>query len=64
MSLHLEKLKKCNSISDFIREFNLGLSAKQVGYIIYGLPDHKKYDSFEILKSNGGLRTIHAPKNH
>lgn len=62
MSLHLEKLKKCNSISDFIREFNLGLSAKQVGYIIYGLPDHKKYDSFEILKSNGGLRTIHAPK--
>ena len=62
MSLYLEKLKKCNSISDFIREFNLGLSAKQFGYIIYGLPDHKKYDSFEILKSNGDLRTIHAPK--
>lgn len=62
MSLYLEKLRKCNYISDFIREFNLGLSSKQFGYIVYGLSDCRKYNSFEILKSNGDLRTIHAPK--
>lgn len=62
MNINLDKLKKCNSIIDFIREFNLGLSAKQFGYIVYGVPDSKKYKSFSILKSNGDSRVIEAPE--
>ncbi len=62
MNIYLNKLKRCDSIKDFIKEFDLGLSAKQFGYIVYGLPDYKKYRAFKILKSNGDFRTIHAPK--
>ena len=62
MSIYIDKLKKCNTISDFIDEFNLGLSVKQFGYIVYGLTDDKKYQPFNIPKATGGSRLIYAPK--
>lgn len=62
MSIYLDKLKKCDTFSDFIREFSLGLSAKQFGFIVYGIADNKKYESFNIPKATGGSRLISAPK--
>ena len=62
MRIYLEKLKKCDTFSDFIHEFNLGLSAKQFGFIVYGIHDEKKYESFKIPKASGGSRLICAPK--
>ena len=62
MSIYIDKLKKCNTISDFIDEFNLGLSVKQFGYIVYGVADDKKYQLFSIPKATVGSRLIYAPK--
>lgn len=56
---NLSALKGCTAVGDLAAL--LGFSAKALGYISRGLPDHLKYTSFEIPKRSGGTRTIHAP---
>lgn len=63
MSTYLAKLKRCQSITDFINEFKLKLTSAQFGYIVYQLKDENKYHSFTIPKKSGGKRTIYAPNN-
>jgi len=39
----------------------LGTSAKQVRFLLYVVPENKRYTIFEISKRTGGTRTIRAP---
>lgn len=39
----------------------LGVSDKRLRYLLYALPDAKKYESFSISKRNGSSRRIDAP---
>lgn len=39
----------------------LGVTDRQLRYILYSLPESSKYDSFTIKKRNGGSRNIDAP---
>lgn len=55
----LEKLKKATSLSDLANI--LGYKPKSVSFIIYKIPDDKKYIEFEIPKKNGNTRKIKAP---
>src|ERR1700674_3044442 len=55
----LATLKAATSLSDVA--VLLGFKPKAVSYILYKLPDAKKYTTFQIPKRNGGLRTIKAP---
>ena len=55
----LEKLKKTASLSDLAEL--LGYKPKGVSYILYKIPEDKKYIDFEIRKKNGNARKIKAP---
>ena len=55
----LEKLKKATSLSDLA--LILGYKPKSVSFIIYKIPENKKYIEFEIPKKNGKTRKIKAP---
>src|SRR5438132_13859002 len=55
----LASLKAATSLSDVA--VLLGFKPKAVSYILYKLPDAKKYKTFQIPKRNGGERTIKAP---
>lgn len=39
----------------------LKIEPKKLAYVIYVLPDNKKYTSFQIPKKSGGVRTISKP---
>jgi len=56
---YLELLQKARTLNDIAHI--LGLKPASVSYTLYKIPDNKKYNSFEIMKSNGGKRTIYAP---
>lgn len=55
----LEKLKKTSSLSDFAQL--LGYKPRAVSYILYKIPEDKKYIEFEIPKKSGDARKIKAP---
>jgi RNA-directed DNA polymerase len=55
----LKKLKETTSLSEFAEL--LGYRPGGLSYILYIIPDGKKYIEFEISKKNGGLRKIKAP---
>lgn len=59
MSTMLSKLQTCNSRSDLAKL--LGYKPKALSYILFQVPDYKKYSEFEIKKKNGGVRLILAP---
>ncbi len=54
-----EKLKKSKSLSDLANL--LGYSPKGFAYILYKIPEEKKYTEFSIPKKMGGKRDIKAP---
>lgn len=56
----LERLKSANSLNDIA--MLLGFKPASLAYVIYKLPDSKKYIEFEIPKRNGGVRKIKAPE--
>ncbi len=56
----LERLKKVEDLNDFSKL--LGFTPKGMSYVLYKLPDEKKYRTFEIPKKTGGTRTIKAPE--
>ncbi|MCD6564378.1 MAG: retron Ec67 family RNA-directed DNA polymerase/endonuclease [Bacteroidales bacterium] len=55
----LEKLRKTKSLSDLAKL--LGFQPRAVSYILYKIPEDRKYIEFEIPKKNGGKRIIKAP---
>ncbi len=60
MSL-LKSLKAAKDIDGLA--FLLGYKPKNLAYILYKLPDAKKYATFEIPKRSGGVRIICAPND-
>jgi RNA-directed DNA polymerase len=56
----LEKLRAADSLDDVARL--LGFTPSGLSYVLYRLPDPRKYVSFEIPKRNGGKRLIKAPE--
>jgi len=55
----LDKLKETKSLSELATL--LGFQPRAVSYILYKIPEDKKYTEFEIPKKNGGKRIIKAP---
>lgn len=59
MSKNLDAIKAAvgiNGVAGLV-----GFAPKNLAYIVYGIPDHAKYDEFEIPKKSGGVRTISSP---
>lgn len=56
---YLENLKKTKSLSDLA--ILLGYKPASLSYILYKIPDAKKYTIFDIKKKTGGVREIKAP---
>lgn len=56
---YLEKLKNTTSIYDFAKLLDFEPSA--LSYLLYKLPNKKKYTEFKIPKKSGGDRLIKAP---
>lgn len=59
--MNLQKLKNCQSIKDLISSFSIKITPRKFSYIVYKIPDNKKYFEFEIKKANGSLRKIASP---
>lgn len=57
---NLEKLREAKSLNDVAGI--LGVKPQTVSYLLYKLPESKKYRSFEIPKRNGDTRLINAPE--
>ena len=55
----LSKIQKIKSLKDLAEL--VGYKPKQLSYILYVVPDNKKYIEFTIPKKNGGERVINAP---
>ena len=55
----LTQLKQTQNLTDLAKL--LGFMPKAMSYILYKIPDANKYQSFEIQKKSGGVRTIKAP---
>ncbi len=55
----LEKIKQTNSLRDLANL--IGYKPKSLAYIIYKIPNEKKYIEFEIPKKIGGERIIKSP---
>lgn len=55
----LTKLKAAKSLDDIAAL--VGFKASALSYILYKLPESKKYTEFEIPKRSGGVRKIKAP---
>ncbi|WP_339778525.1 retron Ec67 family RNA-directed DNA polymerase/endonuclease [uncultured Thalassospira sp.] len=55
----LDQLKTANNLSEFSEI--IGYKPKNLSYIIYKIPDNKKYYTFSIEKKNGTERMINAP---
>ena len=58
----LEKLKTLKTLSELANI--LGYKPKGLSYILYKIPEDKKYETFEIPKKHGGKRTIQSPHTH
>lgn len=56
----ISELKKCSTVYDLADI--LEIPAKTLTYLLYVLPNDKKYKEFCISKKNGGARIIHAPE--
>lgn len=56
----LESLRACKTLEEVARL--LGYKAQSLTFILYKIPNDKKYSNFPILKRNGGTRTINAPE--
>lgn len=57
---YLKNIREAQTLKDIAHI--LGVQPKTVSYLLYILPDAKKYRSFEIPKRNGGKRLINAPE--
>lgn len=55
----LQRLRNATSIHDLAEL--LGYKASTLAFILYKIPDDKKYLTFDLPKKNGGIRTIQAP---
>jgi len=55
----LEELRNAKSLSEF--SSLLGYKPKAVSYILYKIPNDKKYNVFTIAKKTTGERIIQAP---
>lgn len=55
----LSDLKKCLTLTDLA--YVLGIEPKLLAHRLHGIPDDKKYTTFEIPKKGGGTRRIFAP---
>jgi len=55
----LYRLKNSNSLHDIAKL--LGYRPSNLSYILYCIPENKKYNPFNISKKNGGKREINAP---
>ncbi len=56
----LKGIKDAKSLGDI--SHLLGFSPAGLAYILYKIPNNKKYYSFQIKKKNGGNRDIRAPE--
>jgi RNA-directed DNA polymerase len=56
----LEKLRDAKTLDDVARL--LGFVPSGVSYVLYKLPDARKYVSFEVPKRDGSMRHIKAPE--
>lgn len=54
--IFLRGARGLHGIADFI-----GYQPKGLAYILYGIPDQRKYSEFEIPKKSGGERRIRSP---
>ena len=59
--MSLEKLKNAKSLQDLAGVLSWQ-QPKTITYILYKIPDNKKYSEFEIPKKNGETRLIQAPR--
>lgn len=57
----LAELRSCSDIYD-LSEL-LDITASNLAFLLYRLPDAEKYNAFCMSKKNGGTRTILAPDN-
>ncbi len=58
--MYLKGIKDAKSLGDIA--YLLGFSPAGLAYILYKIPNNKKYYSFQIKKKNGGVRDILAPE--
>ncbi|MCJ2022058.1 retron Ec67 family RNA-directed DNA polymerase/endonuclease [Methylobacterium sp. E-065] len=56
----LQALRDAKKLEDVARL--VGFTPKGLSFVLYKLPDSKKYNSFEIAKRGGGKRQIKAPE--
>ena len=57
----MTKFNQLQTKDDFAKLLGLK-SAKYINYLLYNIKTDNLYNSFTILKKNGGERVIHAPK--
>lgn len=55
----LTHLREAKNLTDLAKL--LGFTPKALSYILYKLPEEKKYINFSIPKKSGGMRSIKAP---
>jgi RNA-directed DNA polymerase len=55
----LDQLKSPTTLKQFAAI--IGYEAQTLSFILYKIPDNKKYTTFEIPKKSGGMRQIDAP---
>jgi retron-type reverse transcriptase len=58
----LERLRAAKSLSDLAKLVHF--TPTGLAYVLYKMPAEMRYRVFEIPKSGGGVRTIHAPQPH
>ena len=61
MLTKLEKLKGCKDRKELASQ--LGIKPSDLSYTIYKISAKSRYQSFNIRKASGGIRTIHAPNS-
>ena len=55
----LRLLQNASTLKDFSKI--LGFTPSKLAFIIFKIPENKKYSSFELPKKDGGYRTINIP---